>query len=197
MTDKGEGQRETQMVSIPKHLPVVRTDSAPIWLRNEDPENPGWLTSISCGEGPIKRMIERERIFWKQLIKKYLFPINEDKMHQEKVAADLKNLRNNVRSSSVFGFESVLSVVAAFRNCLNISTVSLMTVSSPIKPKNPFRCSFFLRFSSSASLLVFIFFVSALFHPEEFACLIPGALYFICIPTGYLVLTIYYLSNLT
>jgi chitin synthase len=45
-------------------------------------------------------MIERERIFWKQLIKKYLFPINEDKMHQEKVAADLKNLRNNV----VFGF---------------------------------------------------------------------------------------------
>jgi chitin synthase len=100
MTDKGEGQRETQMISIPKHLPVVRTDSAPIWLRNEDPENPGWLTSISCGEGPIKRMIERERIFWKQLIKKYLFPINEDKMHQEKVAADLKNLRNNV----VFGF---------------------------------------------------------------------------------------------
>lgn len=100
MTDKGESQRETQMVSVPKHLPVVRTDSAPIWLRNEDPENPGWLTSISCGEGPIKRMTERERIFWKQLIKKYLFPINEDKMHQEKVAADLKNLRNNV----VFGF---------------------------------------------------------------------------------------------
>lgn len=81
-------------------LPLGRTESYPIWLRNEDPENPGWLTSVACGEGPIKRMSERERIFWKQLIKKYLFPINEDKVHQEKVAADLKNLRNNV----VFGF---------------------------------------------------------------------------------------------
>lgn len=102
MTDKGETPivQEKRIEPIPGNMSLIRTDSTPAWLRNEDPENPGWLTSSTCGEGPIKRLTEKERIFWKQLIKKYLFPINEDKMHQEKVAADLKNLRNNV----VFGF---------------------------------------------------------------------------------------------
>ncbi|XP_071166727.1 chitin synthase chs-2-like [Mytilus edulis] len=102
MTDKGETPivQVKRIEPVPGDMSLIRTDSTPAWLRNEDPENPGWLTSSTCGEGPIKRLTEKERIFWKQLIKKYLFPINEDKMHQEKVAADLKNLRNNV----VFGF---------------------------------------------------------------------------------------------
>lgn len=45
-------------------------------------------------------------------------------------------------------------------------------------------------------MLVGIFVIAALMHPEEVLCIIPGALYFICIPTGYLVLTIYYLCNM-
>ncbi|XP_060062788.1 chitin synthase chs-2-like [Ylistrum balloti] len=76
------------------------TDKTPLWMKNEDPENPGWLQDSVCGEGPIKRMDQREMLFWGQLLKRYLHPIVEDKIHQEKVAADLKNLRNNV----VFGF---------------------------------------------------------------------------------------------
>lgn len=72
----------------------------PLWMKHDDPDNPAWLMDHVCGEGPIRRMDQREMLFWEQLIKRYLQPINEDKTQQEKVASDLKNLRNNV----VFGF---------------------------------------------------------------------------------------------
>ncbi|KAK3096905.1 hypothetical protein FSP39_004615 [Pinctada imbricata] len=75
-------------------------DGVPAWLKNEDPNNPGWLGDPVCGDGPVKQLEDRETIFWKQLLRKYLSPISEDRVHQEKVAADLKSLRNNV----VFGF---------------------------------------------------------------------------------------------
>lgn len=74
--------------------------SLPVWMREEENEHPSWLKSGTCGLGPIKRLHEREESFWRQIIRKYLHPINEDKTHQEKVESDLKNLRNNV----VFGF---------------------------------------------------------------------------------------------
>jgi len=45
-------------------------------------------------------------------------------------------------------------------------------------------------------LLVFIFLVAALTHPQEFWCIVPGMLYFLCIPSGYLLLLIYSLCNL-
>ncbi|XP_021358360.1 uncharacterized protein LOC110453643 [Mizuhopecten yessoensis] len=76
------------------------TGKMPLLMKNEDPENPGWLKDSICGEGPIKKMDSRELLFWEQLLKRYLHPIIEDKVHQEKVASDLKNLRNN----AVFGF---------------------------------------------------------------------------------------------
>ncbi|XP_064608019.1 chitin synthase chs-2-like isoform X3 [Liolophura sinensis] len=45
-------------------------------------------------------------------------------------------------------------------------------------------------------MLLFIFIVSACFHPQEFICLIPGALYFLCIPSGYVLLIVYAMCNL-
>lgn len=45
-------------------------------------------------------------------------------------------------------------------------------------------------------LLIAIFIISALFHPQEFLCLLGGALYFLCIPAGYVVLMIYGMCNL-
>lgn len=45
-------------------------------------------------------------------------------------------------------------------------------------------------------LLIFIFIVAAISHPQEFWCIAPGALYFLCIPSGYLLLLIYSLCNL-
>lgn len=45
-------------------------------------------------------------------------------------------------------------------------------------------------------LLVFIFLTAAITHPQEFWCIVPGMLYFLCIPSGYLLLLIYSLCNL-
>ncbi|XP_060582419.1 LOW QUALITY PROTEIN: chitin synthase chs-2-like [Ruditapes philippinarum] len=88
-------QEEDEAKSVKNH-----ENSIPVWLQREDADNPGWLQSAICGDGPIKSLNEKESIFWKQIIMKYLYPLNEDKIHQEKVQHDLKNLRNNV----VFGF---------------------------------------------------------------------------------------------
>ena len=45
-------------------------------------------------------------------------------------------------------------------------------------------------------LLFSIFLTAACMHPQEFWCIVPGLLYFICIPSGYLFLLIYSLCNL-
>ncbi|GFR89942.1 chitin synthase [Elysia marginata] len=45
-------------------------------------------------------------------------------------------------------------------------------------------------------LMIAIFFVSATFHPQEFLCLLPGALYFLALPSGYVLLMIYSMCNL-
>ncbi|WAR00430.1 CHS2-like protein [Mya arenaria] len=84
----------------PEPQPKKEEDHVPIWLQKEDVNKPAWLNTKTCGDGPIKRLSEKENVFWKQIIAKYLHPITEDKSHQEKVQYDLKNLRNNV----VFGF---------------------------------------------------------------------------------------------
>ena len=45
-------------------------------------------------------------------------------------------------------------------------------------------------------LLLSINFIAACMHPQEFWCVVPGMLYFLCIPSGYLFLLIYSLCNL-
>ena len=42
-----------------------------------------------------------------------------------------------------------------------------------------------------------IFTAAALLHPKEFTCLFHGVWYLLCLPSGYLLLTIYSLCNLT
>ncbi|ESP01302.1 hypothetical protein LOTGIDRAFT_111741, partial [Lottia gigantea] len=45
-------------------------------------------------------------------------------------------------------------------------------------------------------MLLAIFIIAACFHPQEFICLLPGALYFLCIPSGYVLLMLYAMCNL-
>lgn len=45
-------------------------------------------------------------------------------------------------------------------------------------------------------LLIAVFAISAVLHPQEFACMLYGPLYFLCIPSGYLLLIIYFLCNM-
>uniref|UniRef100_A0A3P9LS70 chitin synthase n=1 Tax=Oryzias latipes TaxID=8090 RepID=A0A3P9LS70_ORYLA len=44
--------------------------------------------------------------------------------------------------------------------------------------------------------MAIMYFVTALLHPQEFGMIIYGLMYFICIPSGYLLLTIYSLVNM-
>lgn len=44
--------------------------------------------------------------------------------------------------------------------------------------------------------MVILFLFTALLHPQEKSCLLPGILYFLCIPSGYLLLVIYSLCNM-
>ncbi|KAL3866223.1 hypothetical protein ACJMK2_043545 [Sinanodonta woodiana] len=44
--------------------------------------------------------------------------------------------------------------------------------------------------------LVTVFFISGILHPQEFFCLIYGLLYFLTVPSTFILLTVYYLCNL-
>ncbi|KAK3732083.1 hypothetical protein RRG08_026468 [Elysia crispata] len=59
-----------------------------------------WISHPALGEGPIKVVGDRERVFWAQVMAKYLQPIQEDSVEREKIHRDLLTLRNNV----VFAF---------------------------------------------------------------------------------------------
>ncbi|XP_045215162.2 chitin synthase chs-2-like [Mercenaria mercenaria] len=91
--DVGQSKEESNINPSTKELEKEERDQSV----KHDEQN---IPSDICGDGPIKDLNEKESVFWKQIIHKYLYPLNEDKMHQEKVQNDLKNLRNNV----VFGF---------------------------------------------------------------------------------------------
>ena len=55
-----------------------------------------WLEDPGLKNGDIQYPPMREIEVWQRCIAKYLHPINSDKVHEAKVAADLKSMRNNV-----------------------------------------------------------------------------------------------------
>ena len=66
----------------------------------DDLLNPYWIEDKDLKNGEVAYLHPSEIGFWKDLIAKYLYPIEQNKEHQERVAADLKELRNRV----VFAF---------------------------------------------------------------------------------------------
>ncbi|KAK7477686.1 hypothetical protein BaRGS_00031070 [Batillaria attramentaria] len=58
--------------------------------------NPKWLDDPGMRQGEVQYLPMREIEFWQRCIAKYLHPISADKVHEAKVAADLKSMRNNV-----------------------------------------------------------------------------------------------------
>nr|WPA93971.1 chitin synthase 1 [Cacopsylla chinensis] len=84
--------------------------------RNDD-INPYWIEDKELKKGPVAFISPSERAFWVDLIDKYLYPIDNDKAEQSRIAADLKDLRDQ----SVFSFFMVnaLFVVIVFLLQLN------------------------------------------------------------------------------
>nr|KAG5697370.1 hypothetical protein BaRGS_004096 [Batillaria attramentaria] len=61
-----------------------------------NPDSPYWLNLDYLGFGMMHHLNDEESEFWRFLIKKYLFPLDEDKGQKKKIAEDLAIIRNNV-----------------------------------------------------------------------------------------------------
>ncbi|KAG7188912.1 hypothetical protein KM043_008514 [Ampulex compressa] len=61
---------------------------------------PYWLTDDGLKKGEVDVLSLQEEMFWKDLLEKYLYPIDEDKAEKARIAKDLKDLRDQ----SVFAF---------------------------------------------------------------------------------------------
>ncbi|XP_075147009.1 hyaluronan synthase-like protein kkv isoform X1 [Haematobia irritans] len=79
--------------------------------------NPYWIEDPDLRKGEVDFLSSSEIQFWKDLIDKYLFPIDNDPVEQARIAKDLKELRD----SSVFAFFMVnaLFVLIVFLLQLN------------------------------------------------------------------------------
>ncbi|KAF8781911.1 Chitin synthase chs-2 like protein [Argiope bruennichi] len=66
----------------------------------DDLINPYWIEDKDLRRGEVEYLAPAEMQFWKDLIEKYLFPLDENKEQKARVASELKELRNKV----VFGF---------------------------------------------------------------------------------------------
>ncbi|XP_055676574.1 chitin synthase chs-2 isoform X1 [Lutzomyia longipalpis] len=62
--------------------------------------NPYWIEDPELRKGEVDFLSSSEIQFWRDLIDKYLYPIDQNKEEQARIATDLKDLRNN----SVFAF---------------------------------------------------------------------------------------------
>lgn len=82
-----------------------------------DEVNPFWIDDKELKKGPIAFISANERTFWVELIDKYLYPIDNNKEEQSRIAKDLKDLRDQ----TVFSFfmMNALFVVIVFLLQLN------------------------------------------------------------------------------
>nr|ACD10533.1 chitin synthase 1b [Ectropis obliqua] len=68
--------------------------------KRDDLINPYWIEDPDLKKGEVDFLSPAEITFWKDLLEKYLFPIDEDKAEKARIAGDLLELRNK----SVFAF---------------------------------------------------------------------------------------------
>lgn len=62
----------------------------------DDLRNPFWIEDKDLKEGDVLYLSDQENKFWKELIEKYLLPLDKNKKHEARVANELKELRNRV-----------------------------------------------------------------------------------------------------
>jgi chitin synthase len=80
--------------------------------KGSNKSEPDWIKDEGLKKGQIVVITPEEELFWVEFIKKYLEPLDEDKKHQEKVAADLIELRN--KAVFAFGMINALFVLFVF-----------------------------------------------------------------------------------
>ncbi|KAL6424092.1 hypothetical protein ACFW04_009762 [Cataglyphis niger] len=94
----GEDPAEDEEASDTETVTSLNTEG------NRDGSNflsrPYWLNDDGLKKGEVDVLSLQEEQFWKDLLEKYLYPIDEDKAEKARIAADLIELRNK----SVFAF---------------------------------------------------------------------------------------------
>merc|ERR1719215_2420262 len=83
----------------------------------DDLINPFWIEDRDLGRGEVDYLSGAEIQFWKDLIDKYLHPIDADKTKQAKITAGLKELRD--KSVFFFAVFNALFVLIVFMLTLN------------------------------------------------------------------------------
>jgi len=83
----------------------------------DDLINPFWIEDRDLGRGEVDYLSGPEIQFWKDLIEKYLHPIDADKAKQAEMTHGLKELRNNMVSAFAMG--NALFVLIVFLLTLN------------------------------------------------------------------------------
>lgn len=68
--------------------------------KRDDLVNPYWIEDPDVGKGEVEYLNSNELQFWKDLLEKYLYPLDENKEEKARIASDLKELRDQ----SVFAF---------------------------------------------------------------------------------------------
>ncbi|XP_045760492.1 chitin synthase chs-2 isoform X2 [Maniola jurtina] len=85
--DRGSDSETETMSSMPRE-------------KRDDLINPYWIEDTELKKGEVDFMNQTELSFWKDLIDKYLYPIDANKEAEARIARDLLELRNK----SVFAF---------------------------------------------------------------------------------------------
>ncbi|XP_044753059.1 chitin synthase chs-2 isoform X2 [Coccinella septempunctata] len=85
--------------------------------KRDDLINPYWIEDPEVGKGEVEFLSSAELQFWKDLLDKYLFPIDENPEEKARVAKELIELRN--RSVFAFFMCNALFVVIVFLLQLN------------------------------------------------------------------------------
>ena len=84
----------------------------PTLLPHEDENSPVWIQDSGLGNGRIRYIGKEEKTFWKDLIEKYLKPLENNAAQQKKTQENLIELRNKM--SLMFFMLNALFIVIIF-----------------------------------------------------------------------------------
>lgn len=107
--------RNDKVIFISVINPVYR----PTLVKQEDENTPKWLEDDDLGKGRTRYLGNDEKSFWKDLIKKYLLPLERNEEQQKKVQQELLELRNKM--SMMFFMLNGLFIVIIFTLQVSVS----------------------------------------------------------------------------
>lgn len=141
-------------------------------LQIQNPHTTDWMNLNAFRKCKIDKEAEHEESFWKQIIQKYLLPIEGNKEHEEKIKTDLLSLRNNI----VFAFFMInfMFSIALLQLQVNREKLLKFYFYGKYEPISVIFLSLF-------SLLLILQFMSMVFHRwGTFQHLISGTRVFSC-----------------